>query len=150
MYLNKCATVLTRSCHWTVTHTHTQTRHFCSSVSDCFTLLYKNATNHVPFLLYFSILMNSRLYYLLLLKSCVVTHVGYLLWQKSVVRLHNNEWKPMFCRCFLLKRIAKQIESPAKTCISASGPYKLATVTASVQDTCVSDDVTLLKLITSP
>lgn len=94
------------SCHWTDTDTHkthTHILHFCSSMSDCFTLLYKNATNHVQFLLYFSMWENSRLCYLLLLKSCLIRHVGNLLWQKSVVKLHNMECKPTFCDVSCLK-----------------------------------------------
>lgn len=54
-------------------------------------------------LLYFSMLVNSRLCYLLLLKSCLIGHVGNLLWQKSVVRLHNMECKLTFCDVSCLK-----------------------------------------------
>ena len=58
----------------------------------------------MPVLLYFSMLVNSRLCYLRLLKSCLIRHVGNLYWQKSVVSLRNMEYtKPTFCDVSCLK-----------------------------------------------
>ena len=136
----------------THTHTHTYAWHFCISVSNCFTLLYKNVTNHVPLLLHFSMLVNSRLCHLRLLKSCLIRHVENLFWQKSVARLHNMEYKPTFCDVSCLKDWPRR--QTRNWGISSQYLFftalQIATLTITVQDTCVSGDMTLLKQITPP